>query len=87
MANATWTGDGATVVRGHQSQAFDNLNEMTASLTGSVLPIAALFDWLNGQPVSAQGWEADLSRLPEGRLVATRVVPLPSAVLRVILDR
>lgn len=87
MANATWTGAGAMLVRGHQSQAYDSLNEMTASLTGSVLPIAALFEWLNGRPVATQGWKADLSRLPEGRLVATRVAPPPSAVLRVVLDR
>ena len=31
--------------------------------------------------------EADLARLPDGRLQATRLAPLPTAELRLVLDR
>ena len=47
----------------------------------------ALFAWLRGLPQAGEGWEADLSRLPDGRLLARRLAPPPAAELRVVLDR
>jgi len=37
--------------------------------------------------MAASGWQADLSALSAGRITATRLQPLPTAVLRVVLDR
>jgi outer membrane lipoprotein LolB len=36
---------------------------------------------------SVPGWQADLSGLPDGRLFAQRLMPLPTAELRLVLDR
>ena len=46
-----------------------------------------LFGWLRGEPQAVPGWSADLSALAAGRLSARRLMPLPTAELRVILDR
>ena len=66
---------------------YASLDELAASVTGTPIPLAALFDWLHGQPREAAGWSADLSRLDAGRLTARRHQPLPSAELRLVLDR
>ena len=46
-----------------------------------------LFAWLRGQPEEVAGWHADLSQLDAGRLRAQRQMPLPTAELRIVLDR
>jgi outer membrane lipoprotein LolB len=46
-----------------------------------------LFAWLKGQQPTTPGWNADVSRISEGRLIARRLMPLPTAELRVVLDR
>jgi outer membrane lipoprotein LolB len=45
-----------------------------------------MFSWLNGQPLSAGGWIAQLADLPRGRLQARRDTPDPAAEIRIILD-
>jgi outer membrane lipoprotein LolB len=55
--------------------------------TGSAIPVAALFDWLEGRNTAVPGWQADLSELGQGRLRAQRMQPPPAADLRVVLDR
>ena len=47
----------------------------------------ALFAWLRGRPEHVPGWQVDLSQLDDGRLVANRQMPLPTAVLRLVLER
>jgi outer membrane lipoprotein LolB len=56
-------------------------------MLGTSLPIHALFDWLDGIYTTAAGWSADLVRLEQGRLVATRATPAPAAELRLVLDQ
>lgn len=86
LARITWNPSHAEL---HSSsvQIFASLDALTQTLTGTALPVAALFDWLQGQATPAAGWQADLSRLPEGRLSAQRHNPAPSADLRLILER
>ena len=56
--------------------------------TGTELPVAALFDWLRGTATAAPGWDADLSQLPEGRLLARRMADsAPAVELRILLER
>ncbi|MDO5623574.1 MAG: lipoprotein insertase outer membrane protein LolB [Pseudomonadota bacterium] len=79
---------GQTLLRqGERTQAFDSLEQLAAQLTGTPLPVRALFGWLHGQSQAVEGWQADLDRLPDGRLIARRLMPLPTAELRVVLDR
>lgn len=79
---------GQTVLRqGEQTRRYDSLEALAQEVTGAAIPVRALFGWLNGMPQAVEGWEADLSRLPDGRLVARRLMPLPTAELRVVLER
>jgi outer membrane lipoprotein LolB len=43
--------------------------------------VRALFDWLNGIPTEAPGWQVDLTQLPEGRLQVRRLTS-PTVDLR-----
>ena len=86
-AQLSW-GPGKAMLRaGSDVQEFASLDALAAHVTGTPLPIAALFDWLAGVPTQAAGWSADLSELPAGRLQARRLQPQPTADLRVVLDR
>lgn len=68
-------------------QRFASVDELMAQATGAAVPLAALFAWLEGEPASASGWSADLSRQKEGRISAKRTDPAPQADLRVVLDQ
>lgn len=83
-----WTPGEAVLDSGNgKVQRFSSVDELMAQATGAAVPIAALFAWLQGDPASASGWSADLSRHNEGRISAKRTQPAPQADLRVILDR
>ncbi|PWW48659.1 outer membrane lipoprotein LolB [Melaminivora alkalimesophila] len=87
IARLQWSAAGAWLATADGERHSDSLQALARELTGTELPIGALFDWLAGAPAEAPGWQADLSRLGEGRLVATRHTPPPQAVLRIVLDR
>ncbi|PVE42314.1 lipoprotein insertase outer membrane protein LolB [Limnohabitans planktonicus] len=87
MAKLNWTPQMAWIEQnGHRNHGA-NLQAMTEQLTGTSLPISALFEWLAGREQAAPGWQVDLSTHPEGRLTAQRKKPQPETVLRIILDR
>ncbi|MFV0680357.1 lipoprotein insertase outer membrane protein LolB [Ottowia sp.] len=91
LAVMQWQPGQAVLRQGDATHRYASLSEMTSAATGdtgdAALPISALFNWLHGQQHAAAGWSADLSRLPEGRLIARRLMPLPTAELRVVLDQ
>lgn len=87
LARLTWQPGGATLDDGQHQRTRASLAELTRELTGSALPINALFAWLHGQNMQVGGWQADLSALGAGRITATRLAPPPTAELRVVLDR
>ncbi len=87
LAQLQWGPGTAELLTGGSPQRFDSLDALTRHATGTELPVAALFSWLQGQPAEAPGWEADLSALPEGRLVARRLAPDIPAELKIILDQ
>ena len=59
---------------------------LTEETTGAALPMDAMFDWLEGRPTLSPGWQADLSALNQGSLVAKRTSPEPFVILRIKLD-
>lgn len=87
LAQLRWSPQSALLRSNGQTRAFDSLDALASEATGTAIPIAALFQWLQGQPAAASGWLADLSQLDEGRLVARRSQPEPAAELRLILDQ
>jgi outer membrane lipoprotein LolB len=73
--------------QGQDKTESPNLQSLSQRLTGTDLPIAALFEWLAGLTSDVPGWQVDLSAHPQGRLTARRNTPAPEAVLRIVLDR
>jgi outer membrane lipoprotein LolB len=86
LASVRWSPQGAELLQGQQRLQRASLDELTAELTGTALPVAALFAWLRGQEAAAGGWVADLSRQADGRLSARREQPLPQAQLRIVFQ-
>ncbi len=81
----TWAPGRATLQQGGDIDNYGSLAEMIAVVTGTPMPVAALFDWLAGRATVAPGWEPDLSQIAQGRLVARRTHAEPRAELRIIL--
>lgn len=86
LATARWSEQGATLVRGQDTLHYTTLNALTEALTGTALPVVALFAWLRGKADAADGWTVDLSAHRERRLVAQRHHPLPAATLRLVFE-
>ena len=87
LARLEWTPKGARLTQGQQQVDSPSLQRLGAHLTGTELPIAALFEWLAGRPAEATGWQVDLTAHAQGRINAERREPSPAAVLRIALDR
>jgi len=87
LARLSWTPGEATLRAAGEERRFDSLQALASAATGTELPLAALFDWLDGRPTPVPGWEVDLSGLAQGRLLATRASPPPTARLRLALER
>lgn len=86
LARLLWAPGQASLQQGEDRKTSDSLPTLVQELTGSDLPIAALFDWLQGRATAAAGWQVDLSRMEQGRLSARRHDPQPPAALRIVLD-
>ncbi len=83
----TWTPTTATLRSGRETRQFPSVDALIAHVTGTPVPAQALFDWLAGKATVAAGWHADLSQLPEGRLVARQAQPPRPAELRIVLQK
>lgn len=86
LATASWRPGGAELRGAGPARAFASIDALTETLTGTRLPVATLFAWLQGTAATTDGWQADLSGLAAGRLLAQRHAPLPKAELRLVLD-
>lgn len=86
VASVHWTPLGAELRQGADITRRASLDELTTELGGTALPVAALFDWMRGEPTESSGWQADLSRHAEGRVVARRLSPAPAAELRLVFE-
>lgn len=86
LATVVWSPGNAEMRQGGQVTRRGSLDELTAELSGTPVPVAALFGWLRGRSDDVPGWQADLSRQPEGRITARRISPVPTAELRVVVQ-
>lgn len=88
LAQLDWKDGHAELATGAQEvRTSDSLENLLQDVTGTRIPIATLFSWLQGTQTTAPGWEADLSGLAEGRLIARRDNPAPKATLRIALTK
>lgn len=86
IAVMRWTPQVATLRSNGETRRFESLDALATQATGTALPIAALFQWLAGQDAITDGWQADLARLGEGRLLARRTRPEPLTELLLIFE-
>lgn len=87
IAQLEWKDGQASLQNGQETRTSDSLETLLLDVTGTRIPIAALFSWLNGTQATAPGWQADLSGMKDGRLTARREHPTPQAILRIVLTR
>jgi outer membrane lipoprotein LolB len=87
VAQARWTPSLAQLQQGERTQTFISMPELLQAATGAALPLAAVFDWLQGIPSSTPGWEVDLSQHSQGRIQAQRSNPSPTVQLLIVLQR
>ena len=87
LARLSWNPQEAILERGAERWTGSSVEALAQQLAQTPLPVQALFDWIQGRPVSYAGWEADLSALDQGRIVARRQQPAPPALLRILLDQ
>lgn len=86
LANIRWSPGEAILQQTTQTTAFTSLEELLVQTLGTVLPIQALFHWLEGQPTPGLEWETDLSELAQGRLSASHH-GAAAIRLRILLSR
>lgn len=86
LARMQWDAGSATLSSNGQEKEYGSLQELARKATGSDLPVASLFAWLQGRAQEAPGWQVDLSGLPNGRLQAHHLEEV-QAELKIVLDR
>lgn len=101
VARARWSPEAVVLDTPQGQTRHANLDELTRAVVGEALPVPALFDWLRGRPwpgaqstaalpsepagFNQLGWQVDLSRFAESRLMARRTAP-PAVIVQVKLD-
>lgn len=90
LAQLSWTPEQALLKTNNATRRFDSTDALMMEVTGTVLPLNALFEWLAGQDAATTGWQVDLTQmnsLGNQRLNAKRTDPLPRVELRLVLDK
>lgn len=86
LARLQWDANSATLTANGEQKNYGSLQELARKATGSDLPVASLFAWLQGREDAAPGWQVDLKDLPNGRLQAHHTEAV-QAELKIILER
>ena len=86
LARIDWTPAHARLQTGGQTHESPSLDDLLQQNLGTPIPVLAFFSWLRGEQTTAAGWQADLSSISQGRLVATRYTPAPRATLRLAFE-
>ena len=82
----TWNPQMATMRVDGDIQHHISLKVLISQVIGTEIPVDALFAWLKGEPVVADGWNPDLSQHANGRVTAKRTTPDPPVEIRLVLD-
>jgi outer membrane lipoprotein LolB len=98
VAQAEWSPSEVRLVSSDGVRVYPDLESLAVDALGERVPLAALFDWLNGRPWGGAastptppsgfeqlGWQVDLARRAEGWVEARRVAP-PVVTVRAKLD-
>lgn len=87
VAAMNWTPQSATMRANGEVRHFESLGELLRVVLGTELPVSALFAWVAGEPKLTNGWSADLTDYPRGRIKAQRQNPTPATELILVLTR
>lgn len=87
LAQLQWEPGRASLQSSGQTRTSESLDVLLEQMTGTPLPVLALFSWLRGLQTAVSGWQADLDNIDHGQLVATRYEPAPRTTLRVAFER
>ncbi|MEY4911175.1 MAG: hypothetical protein RL761_838, partial [Pseudomonadota bacterium] len=94
LAQLSWTPKSAVLKANNETQEYTSTSALIEQVTGTTIPLDALFDWMAGKDTPAGGWEIDLSAMKSTatsnetvvqRFVAKRLSPLPTAELRIAI--
>ncbi|WP_077036551.1 outer membrane lipoprotein LolB [Pelomonas sp. KK5] len=97
VARAIWRDGDVRLQTPEDERRYQDLDALTREMLGEAIPVAALFDWLQGRPwpqaattpaeggFEQLGWRIDLSRFGEGLIVATRRAE-PAVTLKARID-
>ena len=88
IAQVDWQPGKAVLTTSEETQNYESLDALTQAYFEQTIPIAALFDWLQGKPTEqvVPGWEVNLTRAAGGVISAERQQPAPRVRLRAIVD-
>lgn len=86
LARMQWDVGTATLTANGEKRMFGSLQELARKATGTDLPVASLFAWLQGKEEAAPGWQVDLSDISNGRLQAHHTEEV-EADLKIILEQ
>ena len=86
LATLQWNPNFTQWLQGSQYRRFESMAHLTEEVTGAAIPIDAMFDWLQGKSTHSIGWQADLSAIHQGTLVAKRSSPEPLVIVRIKLE-
>ena len=87
LAQVDWEDGHAQLTSAQETRNSESLDALLQDVTGTPIPVAALFSWLKGTHTTVPGWRVDLSALDQGRIIAHRDEPTPPATLRIVLTR
>ncbi len=86
LAFMQWAPGSAMLTSTGAPRRFESLSALTQASLGLDVPIAALFDWLQGTASPATYWEADLSEISNGKLTAKRTAPDMRAEIKLLME-
>ena len=87
LAALNWQPGKAVLRANGKISDFESVDALLVQVTGTAIPVGALFDWLLGVATPVRGWQPDISQLATGRLSARRTEPPPQVDLRLVLER
>lgn len=88
VAQVRWEQGFAILETNEETREYTSLDALTLDYFQQSIPVAALFDWLQGKPTRREipGWNVDLNRSASGVISAERANPVPRVRLRAIVE-
>lgn len=98
LAQARWQPGRVTLITPQGETPYPDLDALTREVLGESVPVAAMFDWLQGRPWPGAasivappgfrqlGWAVDLSRFDDASIAAVRE-QAPMVTVRLKMDR